>query len=624
MFRIKTDIRQFKCETEEKVEDLIRKWIIRPSDLILDVSGQDWSPIGEHPDFGPVFHKLVKHAQEQEDSEATVQDDERSERLEPTDASEPETFSEAAEPSTLSEPAQASPKAAPPKNNILRKKFVIPSEPLPIPAAPAGVEPPPVSDEVTIMTERTADLLGFDDSAEGAKAETTAILPIPAAPAGVEPPAPQDEPTQIFAKREDEEDEETADGEEEATSSAAAPPSTSGIKLEPEPEQRLTRKDLPEELFLTNELSSPFIRSELMDELGAVSSKSTPSLSEGVDSGWDSLMDDFRSTDEFELASADELRSTQEFSAQSNKIIVDQGYSSEAHEERDEVTLITSRAHTLSEASDVADDGEDDDAQGSEAQAALADGDLAPAQEEEEEGLHSSSSPRFEPLKLADDADEAGEIEDLPMSKALVDELRRTQEGDILSSAPSVSSLIDTSKLKASPPSKEAELPEVTPEDVELAQPVTAAEPQEDQAERDDEEASLPEISADPYTELSEESDPFDTEALLGPDEPEEIYETPKRGRKVVVQDREFISKGYDLELPFPVGPSEDDARYGVIRARRSEADKDAMFPAPHPKKSGELYMRQYGSSKDWSPFLLVALLSLFVLLVITFVAFSN
>lgn len=618
MFRIKTDIRQFKCETEEKVEDLIRKWIIRPSDLILDVSGQDWSPIGDHPDFGPVFHKLVKHAQEQEDSEATVQDDERSERLEPTDASEPETFSEAAEPSPLSELAQAAPKATPPKNNILRKKFVIPSAPLPIPAAPAGVEPPPVSDEVTIMTERTADLLGFDDSAEGAKAEATAILPIPAAPAGVEPPAPQDEPTQIFAKREDEED----DAEEEATSSAAAPPSTSGIKLEPEPEpeQRLTRKDLPEELFLTNELSSPFSRSELMDELGAVSSKSTPSLSDGVDSGWDSLMDDFRSTDEFELASADELRSTQEFAAQSNKIIVDQGYSSEAHEDREEVTLITSRAHTLGEASDSAED-EDEDAQDGEAQA-LAEDDIAP--EQEEEGLHSSSSPRFEPLKLADDADEAGEIEDLPMSKALVDELRRTQEGDILSSAPSVSSLIDTSKLKA-PPSKEAAPPEATPEeDVERAQPATVAEPPEEQAEHDDEDAPLPELSADPYTELSEESDPFDTDALLGPDEPEEIYETPKRGRKVVVQDREFISKGYDLELPFPVGPSEDDARYGVVRARRSEADKDAMFPAPHPKRSGELYMRQYGSRKDWSPFLLVALLILFVLLVITFVAFSN
>lgn len=612
MFRIKTDIRQFKCETEEKVEDLIRKWVIRPSDLILDVSGQDWSPIGDHPSFGPVFHQLVQHAQEQ-DSEATVQDDEPSDRLELGEVSEPKAQSALAEPSspeqTTSEPVKATP--PPPKNNILRKKFAIPSTPLPIPAAPAGVEPPPVSDEVTIMTERTADLLGFDDSAEGAKTEGAA-LPIPTAPEGVEPVAPQDEPTQIFAKRDEDED-------EESTSSAAAEPSTSGIKLEPE--QRLTRKDLPEELFLTNELSSPFSRDALMDELGAVSSKSSPSLSDGVDSGWDSLMDDFRSTDEFEQASADELRSTQEFSAQSNKIIVDQGYSSEAHderEEREEVTLITSRAHTLGESSDAADDAEDEDLADERSDAV----DDADAQEEEE-GLQSSSSPRFEPLKLADDADEAEQIEDLPMSKALADDLRRTQEGDILSSAPTVSSLIDTSKLKAKP-----EAAPQAAEAADLPQPpavsaVEAAPPSDDEqaGEEDDE---LPEISADPYTELSEESDPFDTEALLGPDEPQEIYEAPKKGRKVVVQDREFVSKGYDLELPFPVGPSEDDARYGVVRARRSEADKDAMFPAPHPKKSGELYLRQYGSSKDWSPFLMVALLILFVLLVITLVAFFN
>ncbi|MFP4599324.1 MAG: hypothetical protein ACLFVJ_13780, partial [Persicimonas sp.] len=55
MFHIKTDIRQYKCESEEKVERLIRNWVIRPSDLIYNADEKTWKPIGQHAAFDDIF-----------------------------------------------------------------------------------------------------------------------------------------------------------------------------------------------------------------------------------------------------------------------------------------------------------------------------------------------------------------------------------------------------------------------------------------------------------------------------------------------------------------------------------------------------------------------------------------
>ena len=66
MFRIKTDIRQFNCETQEKVEKLIRNWVIRPTDLIYHTDDKSWEPIGDHPDFGVLFANL-RDASDEED-----------------------------------------------------------------------------------------------------------------------------------------------------------------------------------------------------------------------------------------------------------------------------------------------------------------------------------------------------------------------------------------------------------------------------------------------------------------------------------------------------------------------------------------------------------------------------
>lgn len=58
MYRIKTDIKNFRCESRDAVERLIRNWVIRPSDSIYEENVGRWRPIGEHPDFARCFASL--------------------------------------------------------------------------------------------------------------------------------------------------------------------------------------------------------------------------------------------------------------------------------------------------------------------------------------------------------------------------------------------------------------------------------------------------------------------------------------------------------------------------------------------------------------------------------------
>ena len=606
MFRIKTDIRQFKCDSEEKVEDLIRKWVIRPTDLIRETDAQDWSVIGEHPTFQAVFTHLADHVRAQD-----------------------------AAPAANGAAALATVSAAAAPAQILKKA------PLPIPMAPAGVEPPSPPDEVTIMTERTADLLGLDDEA------LPAPLAPPVAPEGVEPPAPQDEPTQIFAR---EEDDAAAGGAPQASSPSPDEPQAQQEEEEEEEAPALTRKDLPEELFLTNELSSPFIdRASLIDDLGAqVDAQLKPAAASlDVDLGWDSLGDDLRSTDELSTHGQDDLRQTQEFDAArkpSDKIIVDLGYSSDARS-REEVTQMT------------------------------------PVSQVVQEDRARANLPPFAPLDDSESPplDSLDEPLPLPLPRSALKELLTTQEGDVLSSAPSLPkppklvaapSLAPPPSASADPaPSSSSSSPPAALAKAEGAAPALDARPTtpdssghkaapdasvQDASAQDAsaqdvsaQDASTQDVSAqdapqdvipvDPYTALSEASDPFededeDEDGAAGDDEDDEddedpqarVYESPKPKRRAVVQDRDLISMGYAMELPFPVKPSASDAAYGVVPSSWTEAQKDARFPRPRPKKIGELHMRSYGQetpTRDLSRFMVVALLLIFVLVVGTAIA---
>jgi hypothetical protein len=117
MFRIKTDIRQYKCESRGKVERLIRNWVIRPTDLIFDEDKQEWGPIGEHSAFVSTFAELATRESEAEDTVVS----------------------------------EESPPDKPP---VARREGEQPDPPEP----PEGVEPESASpDEITVMTEETLE-----------------------------------------------------------------------------------------------------------------------------------------------------------------------------------------------------------------------------------------------------------------------------------------------------------------------------------------------------------------------------------------------------------------------------------------------------------------------------------
>ncbi len=125
MFRIKTDIRQYNCESREKVERLIRNWVIRPTDLIFDDDKQEWGPIGEHSAFVSTFAELAK--QETEAADTLVSEE------------------------------------TPP----VARRGEEEGQDLDPPEPPEGVEPESASpDEITVMTEETVETVLDDEEAE--------------------------------------------------------------------------------------------------------------------------------------------------------------------------------------------------------------------------------------------------------------------------------------------------------------------------------------------------------------------------------------------------------------------------------------------------------------------------
>lgn len=233
MFQIKTDIRQFNCETQDKVEKLIRNWVIRPTDLVYHQDQKRWAPIGEHPDFEPLFTSM---------------------RQEDTEGKQTEMASESAE-YDLEEIVQSVDSAA-----------------LPLPEAPPGVEQPVHDGEVTTMTERTAQLLGMEDEASSASVEPSGVSSVIVDPSSME-------------------------SEQPVSTGTIGSPDQVVV------EKRSGRHNLPEELFLTNEVDREEVdlaaEEALLDELGEY--EGLPTASE-LDAGWDSLMDmeDLRRTGEFD------------------------------------------------------------------------------------------------------------------------------------------------------------------------------------------------------------------------------------------------------------------------------------------------------------------------------------
>ena len=237
MFRIKTDIRQYRCKDREKVERLIRNWVIRPSDLILDRESSQWLPIGEDPDFIGLFSSLDEAHQNQP---ATVVTERAADRA----AADREA--------TRSGPQRRNGSAPP--FGILKTRSKEPSpNALQPPVAPEGVEGVTRdSDEITMMTNKTLDLLDTRSN--------DLLDP---------PPSPP----------EDDQDLEPTEDRTLADPSNDSGPITG-------------RHDLPEDVFATAEISSTSLDTdqEPLDELAALDADSDPSASESR-SNWNIVLD---------------------------------------------------------------------------------------------------------------------------------------------------------------------------------------------------------------------------------------------------------------------------------------------------------------------------------------------
>ena len=152
MFRIKTDIRQYRCESRDKVERLIRNWVIRPADLIYDDDSEDWLPIGEHPAFVEIFEQLSEKHENQPETVVTdsVADKAATDRARLNNDGDDANATRRRRPQRTSTPAPSASRAAGVETDE-------PTSPPTPDSEVVGVIRD--SDEVTLMTARTRALM---------------------------------------------------------------------------------------------------------------------------------------------------------------------------------------------------------------------------------------------------------------------------------------------------------------------------------------------------------------------------------------------------------------------------------------------------------------------------------
>ncbi len=359
MYRIKTDIRQYKCESIDKVEKLIRNWVIRPNDLIYHSDERDWLPIGEHPSFEKLFgileereanepdtvvtddHPLLRNGAGATPEEATqiterpnFEDDDEdvmdsretdifdadqiAESLAERDRQSADESGETSDPEAEEDSAEEDDSVDDDETNesidetldeeadeldedALRKTLPVEegSGPQP-PEPPEGVEPP-VNDEITVMTDKTLEMMKIEDS------EAEEVVEEEEATQVAERPTENDEEATQVKERPTEDDAAGDDDETEAKILVSAPESPGESKAA----KGVGRHDLPEEFFATNEISGPIFEesAKVIDDLAAMEAERKAG---SVDDEWDAIEDNLEEASGGEalgLRDTDEIKS---------------------------------------------------------------------------------------------------------------------------------------------------------------------------------------------------------------------------------------------------------------------------------------------------------------------------
>jgi hypothetical protein len=563
MFHIKTDIRQFKCESPEKVERLIRNWVIRPSDLIYNAQEKTWNPIGQHPTFDDIFAGIEQEEANEPDTVVTeapsevaaehevepgseleapaasvggdVGDDEESTNVSPAPAPAASAAPEASvaasgeavasasiiidtESATLAADSEEitnvteAPEAAPedeitdvredPRRDTDEQDAPEPSAPEPSAPEPSAPEPsapepsaaeasapaPPEpsdeveglirdSDEITMMTDKTFEMLSEEREADKAKLKASAQADSEAHEDGASKEAVE--------KTDEEAPEESPEEAPEESSEEDKPKKSSGGG----------RHGLPEEVFVTDEIPRQDVQQAVLDDLGELREDAEPS------------------------------------------------------DEDDEVTELLDR------------EGDDGDNQ--------------------------ERKSRWR-IVMSDDADGDEEVDDDDVDAQDAAEAKGVCGSD---SSGSDSSGSDSSELDRDAAATSADPGQSSEAHEDSSADVTSEDDELD--EMLDEAAEL--------VGLGEDSEPIDIDggALERVEGDEEDQESDGRERtdtpvRAVVEPKEFISEGYKLPLPVDISPSAEDIRLGLVHSRVGKVRKDATFPYPKPKRRDEVSHREY------------------------------
>ncbi len=290
MFRIKTDVRQYTCESRDKVVRLIRNWVIRPSDVIYNREADEWEPIGEHPEFVETFREMEKAEEGVAETVVTPDVDE----TEAADAGAVEGEDEAGDGDQVTggdeETAPSSQRPDPP-------------------TAPEGVTSSREyadSDEITVMTEETLDSV-LEDQPEGDGEANGEIS------AANRPDQRRDDLSDDVSDQGESVSDESVDDEE--------PLELDEVGEEVETDEVTSREDLPEEVFATDRMDKkPFIEetsagdgSDAPDNDRTNDPDAGPSSPEDSDAEeWDEILQKLRDTDELDGEELDRIEETRE------------------------------------------------------------------------------------------------------------------------------------------------------------------------------------------------------------------------------------------------------------------------------------------------------------------------
>ena len=608
MFRIKTDIRQYRCDTRDKVERLIRNWVIRPTDLIYDDDSDQWDPIGEHPSFVELFDSLAEAHQNQPETVIT----DRAADKAASDKSEA--------PSSSSKNSNSQPKSA-----ILR------------PARSTNAEPPVPSDEVegvirdsdeiTVMTERTLDILSEERVPADKPPPSNGKAP-PTPPPSVEPPATAapDEKTELVELPTFDDEDETAQD---------SPPLDESDDLEPNRERERELKndeEAPEPTHDEDQKESerpdastsgddPPKKSDPQDEERDLASKDRDELTPGDDEGAQKDQESEEDADEVQLKAdtdgeSESLEETTDdkpdgvepsdeheppaddsMAAENAAPAPKQSQPLGRHDLPEEVfvtaeiseTETTSDEEHLDELGEL---GDEDLVMGSPSESRSQwniildevppDDDKAAAYEETDE------------LELPDKEDVAGAS--LQIGDDEVDPLRDTAD---LGPPPTPDIDSDAGGDPSGDPTGDAE--EIDPlrdtDEIGIqSRPAPDDDSPRDPAPSDDFEEALQidEAALDDAFEDLEDSAIAARQASDNGDTAVEELDEISMIEAIPVRDPNAPSLGYEVDFRIPIEPSQELLDRGLQRSQVSEKRRDGLYSLPEPKTSGEIIKKHY------------------------------